>query len=54
LAGRGGVVATQAGEANAYDPYHGVASLRNQHRYSTRLSSPFSKWGLMAVPELNQ
>jgi hypothetical protein len=55
--GPGAVAASERrkrARANAYDPYHGVASLRNQHRYSTRLPSPFSKWGLMAVPELNQ
>jgi hypothetical protein len=55
--GPGAVAASERrkrARANAYDPYHGVASLRNQHRYSTRLPSPFSKWGLMTVPELNQ
>jgi hypothetical protein len=55
--GPGAVAASERrkrARANAYYPYHGMAPLRNQHRYSTRLPSPFSKWGLMAVPELNQ
>jgi hypothetical protein len=37
-----------------YDPRYGIASLRNQHRFSTRLPSSFSKWWLMALPEINQ
>ncbi len=40
--------------AQFYDPRYGVAALRNQHRFSTRLPSPFSKWGLLTVPEINQ
>jgi hypothetical protein len=53
---RPGAAAAAEEEARAqfYDPRYGVASLRNQHRFSTRLPSPLSKWGLMAVPKINQ
>jgi hypothetical protein len=52
--GGGSDGAQEEGASAVQRPSIRVASLRNQHRFSTRLPLPFSKWGLMAVPEINQ
>ena len=36
-----------------YDPTTGVSSLRHQYRRATRTPSPYSKFGLMPIPEVN-